>query len=226
MPWEKFNQITTENDLLDFFSSTFPDSIPLFGDTLVKDYFSNTKGPLISIKCKPYHYKNAVIVGDAAHAMVPFYGQGMNCGFEDLLVLEEMFDRCLSERPSKDEILKILDDYTEQRAPDAHAMCDLAMHNYIEMRSSVIKTSYIIRNKIERFLHRFFPKSIIPLYTMVSFTRIRYSKALEQYKKQTNWFEWGSFTFKVAIFSTIGVFAYKRLANYYSLFNYAPNFIP
>lgn len=80
MPWSKFDAIKTPDDLILFFEETFGDSLPLIGrDLLVKDYFKNEKGSLVSIKCKPYHVSNkAVILGDAAHAMVPFYGQGFS----------------------------------------------------------------------------------------------------------------------------------------------------
>ncbi|KAJ3088142.1 hypothetical protein HK102_009468 [Quaeritorhiza haematococci] len=190
MPWEKFNKIATEADLLEFFETTFPDAIPLVGkDLLVKDYFKNPKGSLISVKCKPYHYKHkVVIVGDAAHAMVPFYGQGMNCGFEDLVVLNEILDKHLktpTEKPSPDVMAAALEEYTATRNKDAEAMCDLALYNYTEMRSSVVKTSFLIRKTVEGWLHRLMPKRIIPLYTMVSFTRIPYSEALRRWQEQT-----------------------------------------
>ncbi|KAJ3271942.1 kynurenine 3-monooxygenase, mitochondrial precursor [Terramyces sp. JEL0728] len=193
MPKEKFASIKTPQDLLTFFDVTFPDAVSLIGrDLLVEDYFKNPNGTLMTVKCDPYHYKNkAVIVGDAAHAMVPFYGQGMNCGFEDLLVLNDLFNRHVSSSraPTEAEIGTILSDYTEIRKKDAHAICDLAKQNYIEMRSGVISPKYLLRKKFEAFWHRRFPDFIVPLYTMVSFSRIPYSEALQRYEKQTGWFE-------------------------------------
>jgi kynurenine 3-monooxygenase len=153
MPWSKFESIKTPRDLEEFFDETFPDSVPLIGrEVLIHDYFKNDKGPLMSIKCKPYNISHkAVILGDAAHAMVPFYGQGMNCGFEDVLVLDEIFDKFLLDSrtpPTVKQLTMILDEYSRFRNPDAEAMCDLALHNYIEMRSSITKPGYLLRKKV------------------------------------------------------------------------------
>ncbi|KAJ3293844.1 hypothetical protein HDU79_011873 [Rhizoclosmatium sp. JEL0117] len=211
MPWSNFEAIKSPTDLMLFFEQKFPDTIPLIGkELLVKDYFKNPKGSLISIKCKPYHYKSScVILGDAAHAMVPFYGQGMNCGFEDCLVLDEIFDRVLGKRgsagsakPSAEKVAKALEEYSELRNPDAEAICDLALNNYVEMRSSVTKLSYKMRKALEGFLHRWFPKTVIPLYTMVSFSRIPYSKALAIHESRTKLYNWLG---KVAGYSVVAV---------------------
>jgi kynurenine 3-monooxygenase len=184
MPFKKFDEIKTRQDLLSFFQTHFPDSIEKIGiDLLVKDYFTNPKGSLISIKTKPYNLDGkCVLVGDAAHAMVPFYGQGMNCGFEDILVLSEFLSQKLP-------IAQTLDLFSQTRSKDAMAMCDLALHNYIEMRSEVLNPKFLFRKKLEAFLTRLFPKTVIPLYSMVSFSRIRYSVVVERYERQTVWFE-------------------------------------
>ncbi|KAJ3001664.1 UNVERIFIED_CONTAM: hypothetical protein HDU68_006727 [Siphonaria sp. JEL0065] len=136
MPWPNFEAIKTPQDLLTFFEAKFPDSIPLIGkELLVKDFFKNPKGSLMTVKCKPYHYKaSCVILGDAAHAMVPFYGQGMNCGFEDCLVLDEILTKHIGPRgsassvkPTPEQIAKVLEEYSATRNPDAEAICDLAL---------------------------------------------------------------------------------------------------
>ena len=92
MPFEKFDEIKTSDQVLAFFEREFPDAIPIIGqENLINDYLKNPVGPLMSVKCKPYHYEDfCVILGDAAHAMVPFYGQGMNCGFQDVMVLDKV----------------------------------------------------------------------------------------------------------------------------------------
>lgn len=213
MPWSKFDAIKTKEDLLAFFESTFPDSMDLIGrELLVADYFKNPKGPLMSVKCKPYHYKKTLIIGDAAHAMVPFYGQGMNCGFEDTLVLEEILDKHIgskntatSKSPDAVAMEAALAEYSIVRNPDAEAMCDLAMYNYIEMRSSVTKWTYLLRKRVESFLHKLVPQTIIPLYTMVSFTRIPYAQAMTRFNNQTAWFNWLGRAGKMAGFSLAGV---------------------
>merc|ERR1719223_926168 len=114
----------------------------------------------------------------------------MNCGFEDVLVLNEIFENHMNGKvPTENELKEILEEYSKTRNPDAEAMCDLAQHNYIEMRSHVTKPKYLIRKKVEGFLHKLFPKSIIPLYSMVSFSRIRYSEAMARFNTQTVWYE-------------------------------------
>ncbi|KAJ3351658.1 hypothetical protein HDU91_006094 [Kappamyces sp. JEL0680] len=152
MPWAKFEAITTPLELERFFTETFPDAVPLIGlELLVKDYFKNEKGSLMTVKCKPYNVGGkAVIIGDAAHAMVPFYGQGMNCGFEDVLILDEIWTKHSKGNsiPSASSVAAILDEYSAVRNPDAEAMCDLALHNYVEMRSSVVNPDYLLRKKV------------------------------------------------------------------------------
>jgi len=134
---------------------------------LIEIYFSTKPSPLISIKCNPHHGKKCVILGDAAHSMVPFYGQGMNCGFEDVVVFFELLDKIGFN--NLDSLLKA---YSEQRVPDAYAICDLAVANYeevfysylffiifnfyfpfkLKMRYLVTTTGYKLRKKLDNFL--------------------------------------------------------------------------
>jgi kynurenine 3-monooxygenase len=215
MPWEKFDAIRTETDLLEFFDAHFPDSVALMGkEFLISEYFKNPKGSLISIKCKPYHYKSScVILGDAAHAMVPFYGQGMNCGFEDVETFFKLLNAHFQEdaeaiaRPSSSSLSVLLNRYSETRHPDASSMCDLAMYNYIEMRSSVVSTSYLLRKKIDNVLNYFFPKQWIPLYTMVSFSNIRYSEVVKREERQKSAVVGAVNTFKWSLYGTLGFVA-------------------
>lgn len=185
MPFEKFESIKSADELFQFFEENFPDSIPLIGkEELQTSFFKNPVGPLVTVKCAPYHYKDkCVIIGDAAHAMVPFYGQGMNCGFEDVLVL----DQILSNPNAGKSIEERLNLYTETRHKDAVAICELALNNYIEMRSGVLTWAYYAKKITEEFLYRIIPKTVIPLYTMVSFTRIPYSQVIERNKQQSFW---------------------------------------
>lgn len=180
MPYDIFDAIHTEDDIISFFEREFPDSIPLIGrDKIVADYKTNPVGDLISIKCKPYHYKDKLVIkGDAAHAMVPFYGQGMNCGFEDCRVFSEIFEK------NGFEIAPTLQEYSLTRNPDAEAICDLAMYNYLEMRAHVNSKLFIWRKYLDNFLQFLFPNRWIPLYTMVTFSTIPYHEVISRRKKQ------------------------------------------
>ncbi|XP_077288296.1 kynurenine 3-monooxygenase cn [Arctopsyche grandis] len=180
MPFVKFKQLDTPEALLKFFNTNFPDAIPLIGkDKLISDFFKGKPLPLVSIKCQPYHISNkAIIVGDAAHAMVPFYGQGMNAGFEDCLLL----DRLLTKHGSKLDL--VLKEFSEIRVKDAHAICDLAMYNYVEMRDLVMRRTFIMRKKLDDFLHWLMPSKWVPLYNSVTFTDMGYSKCITNRKWQ------------------------------------------
>ncbi len=118
--------------------------------------------------------------------MVPFYGQGMNCGFQDVEILDELFEEynVSSAIQSDDKLALALEEYTRRRHPDAIAICDLAMYNYIEMRSSVVNPWYLFKKRIEETLYWLFPRGVIPLYTMVSFSTIRYSEATQRWRRQ------------------------------------------
>lgn len=140
-------------------------------------------------KASPHNLNgNAVIIGDAAHAMVPFYGQGMNCGFQDVQVLHEILDKHgINPNSSRDKVTEALDEYSRVRVKDAHAICDLAMYNHYEMQSAVTSMRFLARKKLEGLVHLCFPRLIIPLYTMVSFSTLPYSKAIERWHRQTFW---------------------------------------
>ncbi|KAG7462730.1 hypothetical protein MATL_G00187830 [Megalops atlanticus] len=189
MPFEEFEKITTGEQVLEFFQTYFPDSIPLLGeDALKRDFFRLPAQAMVSVKCSPYHMGNkCVIMGDAAHAVVPFYGQGMNAGFEDCLVFNEIMDQL------NEDFNAVLPEYTRIRVPDDHAIADLAMYNYIEMRAHVNSKWFIFRKYLDNFLHFFMPNKIIPLYTMVTFTRTRYHEAVQRWQWQNKVINWSLF---------------------------------
>ncbi|XP_060526420.1 kynurenine 3-monooxygenase [Cylas formicarius] len=174
MPFEKFESVISEDDVLSFFEANFPDSVSAIGERALVDTFLGSKpSSLVSIKCNRYHAGDGfLIVGDAAHAMVPFYGQGMNAGFEDCSILHEILDE------TEDNIPKSIKDFSSRRRTDAHAVCDLAMYNYIEMRDLVTRPTYRLRRMLDCFLERLFPGSWTPLYNSISFGHTRYSQCV------------------------------------------------
>lgn len=180
MPFEgenSFGSIKNENDLMDFFQNQFPDAIPLM-PTLKEDYFNNSTSSLAIIRCNPWHHNNAMLIGDAAHAIVPFYGEGMNCGFEDCFV----FDNLLDELGDSD-MNKVLEKYTQLRQPNGNAIADLSLRNFIEMRDLVADPDFILRKKIEGKIYKNHPDKWMPLYSQVKFSDIPYSEAKAEGEK-------------------------------------------
>ena len=123
-----------------------------------------------------------MIIGDAAHNQVPFYGQGLNTGFEDLTILFNLFPK---ESHSTIPLGDIFSRYTELRTPDVHTVCELALHNYREMASGVVSVGYKMRKTVEDMMYRYIPwTGVIPLYTMVSFRSMRYSEVDKKWRAQ------------------------------------------
>lgn len=179
MPKTRFAAINDQDELLRFFQHHFPDVIPRIGQQrLVEDYFKNVVGKFVSVKCHPHYTEGALLLGDAAHAMVPFYGQGMNAGFEDCLVFSELLKK------HGGDLDKAASQYSTERYKDSHAICDLALYNYIEMRSHVSSRLFLLRRRLDRLLFWLFPRYFIPLYSMVTFSRIPYSTVIEQAARQ------------------------------------------
>ncbi|MBD1398883.1 FAD-dependent monooxygenase [Pontibacter sp. JH31] len=173
-----FESIKTDDDLLQFFLQTFPDAVPLMPD-LAEDYFSNPIGSLVTVKCFPWSYEDkALLIGDACHAVVPFYGQGMNAGFEDIFVLNQMLDDFDGDWEN------LFKAFERSRKPDADAIADLAVMNFIEMRDKVADPRFLLRKRIESRISAQYPDKWIPLYSMVTFTDLPYSYALEMGRVQ------------------------------------------
>lgn len=195
MPFKVFDAIDTEEDLLAFFMKHFQDSVARIGvNKLVQDYFNNPTGSLISVKCKPHFMaESAVILGDAAHAVVPFYGQGMNAGFDDCLIFYEHLAKM------DNDLVSAATEYSDTHWRDCHAIADLSMYNYLEMRSHVNSWRYLFRKGVDNLLHFFFPGTFTPLYTMVAFTRTPYSKVVAKSRWQNRFLNNCLFMLKIGV---------------------------
>lgn len=171
-----FASLATPEAIEAFFKTHFPDAVPLI-DRLAQSFLENPTGGLSMIKCYPWTSpeKNAVLLGDAAHAIIPFFGQGMNCGFEDVVAL----DRLLGE--SKDGAVHwkhVLGAFEQERKPRADAIANLSTENFTEMRDRVGDTGFLLQKAVEHLLEEKFPGEYISRYGMVSFTRIPYDEAV------------------------------------------------
>ncbi|MGE0635438.1 MAG: FAD-dependent oxidoreductase [Bacteroidia bacterium] len=172
-----FSSLDTKEKMLEFFNKTFPDAVELM-PTLEHDYFNNPTSSLAIMRCFPWSYKDkALLLGDAAHAIVPFYGQGMNCGFEDCTVLEQIMQE-------ENDWQRIFKKFETARKPNSDAIAELALHNFIEMRDLVADEKFVLRKKIEAKLSAEFPDKWLPLYSMVTFSDIPYSVAWNEEKRQ------------------------------------------
>ena len=173
-----FESTKTDDEVFYFFREEFPDAVPLM-PALLDDFKNNPTGSLGTIRCAPWYYKDKVaLVGDAAHAVVPFYGQGMNAAFEDCVVLDE----CLAEFPDNRE--RAFAEYFSRRKNNADALADLAVENFIEMRDKTASKIFRAKKKLDHLLEGLLPGIYLPLYTMVTFTRIPYAAAARRARLQ------------------------------------------
>src|SRR5262249_24160300 len=169
-----FATTKTDNNVCRFFDEEFPDAVSLM-PTLLDDFRDNPTGSLVSIRCAPWFYRDKVcLVGDAAHAVVPFYGQGMNAAFEDCVVLDE----CLQDFPQDRE--HAFAEYFHHRKENADALADLAVGNFIEMRDKTASKTFRAKKKLDHALEAALPGIYLPLYTMVTFTRMPYAMAAKR----------------------------------------------
>ncbi len=173
-----FESLDTEQKVIDFFERTFPDAKEQM-PTLTEDYFKNPTSTLVTIRCNPWNFEDKVLlIGDASHAVVPFYGQGLNAGMEDCTVFFDLLEK------NNNNLNETIKEFGAKRVPDGDAIADLALYNYIEMRDLSGDKDFLLRKKIERKFSDLYPNKWIPLYSRVTFSHHPYSEALEEGKKQ------------------------------------------
>ena len=176
MPHEgenSFEQLKTDEQVLSFWKKHFPDTIDLM-PTLLEDFKNNPESALVTMKCFPWTYWNKVaLVGDSAHAVVPFYGQGMNAGFEDVFVLNQII-----ENDTTGDWEQIFKTYENSRKPNADAIAELSYRNFMEMSSKTADPKFILRKQIEKKFANTYPSLWEPLYSRVTFSNRPYSEAL------------------------------------------------
>lgn len=174
-----FASLITAEKVKEFFQLNFTDAFEMMPG-LTEEFFGNPTSSLVTVRCFPWvREDHFALIGDAAHAIVPFFGQGMNCGFEDCSVLDELIEK------HKDDWKTILSEFQSLRKPDGDAIAELALNNFIEMRDKVADKKFLQQKKVEARLHQLYPDKWIPAYSQVTFSPgIRYSEALRRGKSQ------------------------------------------
>lgn len=174
-----FEALQQPDDLRRFFGRYFPNAVPLIPN-LVTDFARNPTSKIMTTRCFPWQYAGRVsLIGDAAHAIVPFYGQGMNAGFEDCLALAGLIDE--TSQPNWELILSA---FQQVRKENTDAIAELSLRNFIEMRDKVADPAFVLRKQIEAHLHRHYPNHWTPLYSLVSFSSMPYAEALRISQQQ------------------------------------------
>jgi kynurenine 3-monooxygenase len=175
---DSFARLTTPSAVIKFFRLRFPDAIPLMPD-LADNFSANPIGAMVTIKCSPWHVDGrALLLGDAAHAIVPFFGQGINCGFEDCSCLLELLDRHGADWQL------IFQEFEKARKINTDAIADMAVENFVEMRDRVADPRFLFRKKVELALEAKYPQLFVPKYAMVTFHRIPYATAFDRGQSQ------------------------------------------
>ena len=175
MPFEgenSFASLDNRPKVEAFFAENLPDTIDVIPD-LAEDFFKNPTSTLVTMKCFPWTYSDKVaLIGDAAHAIVPFYGQGMNAGFEDITILNEMMQQYGNDWKT------IFSEYEKSRKPNADAIAELSYRNFMEMSTKTADEKFLLQKKIEKWFASKHPEKWIPLYDRVTFSTRPYSEAL------------------------------------------------
>ncbi len=181
MPFEghknSFENLKNRDQVDHFFKTTFPDFLDLMPN-VADAWEDNPLSSLALIRCFPWMHGKTVLMGDAAHATVPFYGQGMNCGFEDCTVMWQLMQE------HNDDWGAVFKAFEQSRKPNCDSMQNLSLHNYHVMRDHVADPRFLLQKKLERKMQEFYPEEYLPLYSMVTFSNMEYAEAEKRGKEQ------------------------------------------
>ncbi|MCG8786355.1 FAD-dependent monooxygenase [Tenacibaculum finnmarkense] len=174
-----FNNLTSEEKITEFFETQFPDALKLIS-SIKEEFLNNPTGALGTVKCSPWHYKNkTILLGDAAHAIVPFYGQGMNASFEDITIFDAVLEEDLGDWET------VFKTYEKARKENTDAIADLAIDNFHEMKNHVANPLFKEKRKLEMDLEKAFPNEYFSKYSMVTFKDdIPYAQAMKKGRAQ------------------------------------------
>jgi len=175
-----FAALVSESKVVEFFRANFADALALMPN-LAENYFANPTGAMVTVRCFPWHQEgNILLLGDAAHAIVPFFGQGINCGFEDCTCFLELLDAARTSGAESIDWHKLFTDFESSRKPNTEAIADLALENFVEMRDRVADPHFLFKKKVDLAMEARFPGLYVPKYAMVAFHRIPYAVAQQR----------------------------------------------
>ena len=193
-----FSALRTRGEVRARFERVFPDLIPLM-PRLEDEFLENPIGSLVTVRCSPWQHRGRmVLLGDAAHAIVPFYGQGANAAFEDCVVLDE----CLA--AGGGDLEKAFREFESRRKEHADAVADLALRNFVEMRDKTASRLFLLGKRAEKLLHRLLPRSFVPLYYLVTFSRTPYADAVRRARAQWRAVGWAAAVLGLGILAAAG----------------------
>ena len=168
-----FESLKEPKAVSEFFNKNFADVVPLL-ESVVETFFASPTGHMVTVKCSPWNAGDkALLIGDAAHAIVPFFGQGMNCGFEDCTLLDALIGS------DPEGWISRLGEFSASRKPDSDAIADMAVENFVEMRDKVGNPRFLLEKAVEKVLQKEFPGEYLSRYSLVTFSRLPYRLAAE-----------------------------------------------
>jgi kynurenine 3-monooxygenase len=174
-----FEQLTNDEQVADFFEKYFADAVPHI-ESLCETFRSNPTGHMVTVKTFPWNVGGqALLMGDAAHGIVPFFGQGMNCGFEDCTVFDQLLEELNADSSSSFDWSLLFDTLSEQRKINTDAIADMAVENFVEMRDKVADARFLLEKAVEKVLQKHFPGRYLSRYALVTFSNIPYKVAMD-----------------------------------------------